>query len=188
MLRMQLQRERTLLDENELLRVLRRQAVEIVERAGGLEGLLLVGIHTGGVHIARRIQRLIEELEGSAPPLGMVDITLYRDDAFLGLPRPIVGETSVPLGTVDNQTVVLIDDVLFTGRTIRAALDALMTFGRPKRILLSVVIDRGLRELPIHADCVGTTISTTRDHVVEVELSETGSTDCVVLYRRAPTT
>mgnify|MGYP001430414000 CR=1 FL=1 len=181
---MQLRKERTLLSERELHRVLRRQAVEIVERAGGLENLLLVGIHTGGVHIAKRIQRLIGELEGSEPPLGMVDIALYRDDAFMGLPKPIVGQTSIPTGTVDNQTVVLIDDVLFTGRTVRSALDALMTFGRPKQILLSVVIDRGLRELPIHADCIGTTISTTREHVVEVELSETGASDAVVLYRR----
>ncbi len=116
--------------------------------------------------------------------MGMIDITLYRDDAFMGLPKPIVGETRVPTESMTGRTVALVDDVLFTGRTVRAALDALMDHGRPARILLAVLVDRGLRELPIQADVVGLTISTTRDHQVEVELRETGGGDETVLYRR----
>ena len=144
-----------------------------------------MGIHTGGVHLAERIKRLILEIEGREPATGMVDITLYRDDAFLGLPKPIVGETCVPECGFGGRTVVLVDDVLFTGRTIRAALDAMMDFGRPARIQLAVVVDRGLRELPIQADIVGFALSTDPDQQVEVELAETGGADEVVLYRRA---
>ena len=179
---MQRQRERVLLPPDGLRRVLRRMSSEIVERAGGPERLVLIGIHTGGVYLAERIRRRITELEDLEPPMGMVDITLYRDDAYLGLPRPIVGETVVPECGFAGRTVVLVDDVLYTGRTVRAALDALMDFGRPERIQLAVLVDRGLRELPIQADIVGMKYDTTREQQVEVELSETGGEDEVVLY------
>jgi pyrimidine operon attenuation protein/uracil phosphoribosyltransferase len=159
-------------------------AVEIIERANGLEQLMLVGIHTGGVHLARRIQTAIQHMEGTPPPLGQIDISLYRDDAFLGLPKPIIGATSIPNDTITGKTVVLVDDVLFTGRTVRAALNALMDFGRPSRILLAVLVDRGRRELPIQGDVVGVSVTTGPDHVVEAELREVGGTDQVILYKR----
>ncbi len=179
-------RSRTLLGAPELRRVLRRMAAEIVERAGGTKALMVVGIQRGGVHIARRIQALIAEVEGVEVPLGMVDITLYRDDAFLGLPNPIVGETIIPGNSLAGQNVVLVDDVLFTGRTVRAALDALMDFGRPARIHLAVVVDRGLRELPIQADVVGLAVESYPGERVEVELSEHGLPDRAILYPRPP--
>jgi len=171
-----------LLPPDGLRRVLRRMSSEIVERAGGPERLVLMGIHTGGVHLAERIRRRIAEMEELEPPMGMVDITLYRDDAYLGLPRPIIGETVVPECGFAGYSVVLVDDVLYTGRTVRAALDALMDFGRPERIQLAVLVDRGLRELPIQADIVGMKHETKRHQQVEVELVETGGEDEVVLY------
>jgi pyrimidine operon attenuation protein/uracil phosphoribosyltransferase len=182
---MQLNKERVLLDSGSLERSVRRMGVEIVEHAQGLEDLVLVGVHTGGVHVAKRIQKSIEVMEGAAPPLGMIDISLYRDDAFLGLPNPIIGESRIPGNTISGKTVALIDDVLFTGRTVRAALNALMDFGRPSRILLAVVVDRGRRELPIRADVVGVSVTTGPDHSVAVELSEMGGADEVALYKRA---
>ena len=182
---MQLSKERVLLDSEGLGRAVRRMAVEIVEHAQGIEDLILVGVHTGGVHVARRIQESIEATEGASAPMGMIDITLYRDDAFLGLPNPIIGETKIPGDAITGKTVALIDDVLFTGRTVRAALNALMDFGRPSRILLAVVVDRGRRELPVQADVVGVTVTTGPDHSVNVELSETDGADEVTLYKRA---
>ena len=181
---MHLRSERVLLPPDDLRRVVRRMAIEIVERANGLEQLMLVGIHTGGVHLAERIQAAIESLEGTQPPLGQIDISLYRDDAFLGLPKPIIGETIIPNDSIAGKTVVLVDDVLFTGRTVRAALNALMDLGRPSRIMLGVLVDRGRRELPIQGDVVGVTVTTGPAHVVEAELTEVGGKDQVVLYKR----
>lgn len=143
---------RPLLDGPDALRGLRRVAGEIVERHRGVEGLLLVGIRRGGVLIAEKLAEILREVEGNVP-LGTVDITLYRDDAATALPNPRIGPSHLPVD-VGGRRVVLVDDVLFTGRTVRAALDALLDYGRPQRIELAVLIDRGGRELPVQADYV----------------------------------
>lgn len=173
--------KRELSDAAGIRRMLRRIAREIVEAAGGTERLAVVGIHTGGVPLARRIADYIEEDEGQRPAEGMIDITLYRDDVFNGLPHPIVGRTILPF-EVEGARIELIDDVLFTGRTVRSALDALIDYGRPKRIRLSVLVDRGHRELPVQADSVGLKITTALDESIKVELTEMGEeADRVVL-------
>jgi pyrimidine operon attenuation protein/uracil phosphoribosyltransferase len=163
--------------------MLRRIAHEIVERNHGASGLALVGIVTGGYAVAQALQQLIAEAEGTAPPLGSVDITLYRDDVFEGLPRPEIGPTELPF-EVGGTRVVLVDDVLYTGRTVRAALDALMDWGRPKAVQLAVLVDRGRRELPIQADYVGIEVDTAADESVKVELDATGLVNRVVLRAR----
>ncbi len=160
-------------DDAAVGRMLRRLASEIVEKNGGTAGLALVGIRTGGLHLAERLADLIEGIEGRRPPLGAVDITLYRDDVFQGLPRPEIGPTELPF-ELEGVTVVLVDDVLYTGRTVRAALDALMDFGRPRAVQLAVLIDRGRRELPIQADYVGLAAETAADESVKVFLTEAG--------------
>jgi pyrimidine operon attenuation protein/uracil phosphoribosyltransferase len=165
-------------------RAIRRIAHEVVEQAGGTGGLALVGVRTRGVPLARRLAAVIAEAEGVHVPVGELDITLYRDDVFDGMAAPEVRPTHLPF-EVEGRTVVLVDDVLFTGRTVRAALDALMDWGRPKRICLAVLVDRGHRELPIHADFVGATVETTRDESIAVRLSETDDdADAVVLRSR----
>jgi pyrimidine operon attenuation protein/uracil phosphoribosyltransferase len=164
---------RVLADAPAVGRMLRRLASEIVEKTGGLAGLALVGIRTGGLHLAERLAAQIESIEGRRPLLGAVDITLYRDDVFRGLPRPEIGPTELPFD-LEGVTVVLVDDVLYTGRTIRAALDALMDFGRPRAVQLAVLVDRGWRELPIQADYVGLTAATDADESVKVFLTEAG--------------
>lgn len=164
---------RQLLDEAGIARILRRIAHEIVERNAGVGGIALVGVRTGGLILAERLVRLIAEAEGQAPPLGAVDIALYRDDVFEGLPRPEVGPTELPFA-LPGRTIVLVDDVLYTGRTVRAALDALMDFGRPRAVQLAVLVDRGNRELPIQADYVGMKVETTRAQSVRVLLHERG--------------
>lgn len=176
---------RELLDAAGIARALRRIASAIVERNGGTEGLLLVGIRTGGVPLSRRLLRLVAEAEGSAPPLGTIDITLYRDDVGAGLPKPRVGPTELP-GPIGGKKIVLVDDVLYTGRTIRAALDALMDFGRPRAVELAVLVDRGLRELPIQPDYVGLALATRPEQSVKVLLQELHGQDRVVLRERAP--
>ncbi|HUS63618.1 MAG TPA: bifunctional pyr operon transcriptional regulator/uracil phosphoribosyltransferase PyrR [Kofleriaceae bacterium] len=172
---------RVLADEAAVGRMLRRLASHIVERRGGA-GLALVGIRTGGLLLAERLAGLIEAIEGSRPPLGAVDITLYRDDVFRGLPRPEIGPTELPF-ELGGVTVVLVDDVLYTGRTVRAALDALMDFGRPRAVQLAVLVDRGLRELPIQADYVGLAAETTADESVKVYLREAGAAEDRVAVR-----
>lgn len=144
---------RVLLDAESVTRGLRRVAGEILERHRGTEGLILVGVRRGGVPIARAIKSWIDQLEGSDVPLGSVDITLYRDDAATALPNPRIGPSEIPV-SLEGHRVVLVDDVLFTGRTVRAAIDALMDYGRPRRIELAALVDRGGRELPIQADYV----------------------------------
>jgi pyrimidine operon attenuation protein/uracil phosphoribosyltransferase len=141
----------TLLDPVAIGRGLRRVAGEIAERGGGVSGLAIIGISRGGVPIAKRLASLLEEIEGEAPPVGSVDITLYRDDAATALPNPRIGPSHVPFH-VAGRRIVLVDDVISTGRTIRAALDALLDYGRPRRIELAVLVDRGGRELPLHPD------------------------------------
>lgn len=177
--------KREVLDAAAIGRTLDRMALEILERNAGVEGLALVGVHTGGVPLAHRLQARIARASGAEIPVGMIDITLYRDDSFVGLPHPIVGETDLPFDVTDR-ALVLVDDVLYTGRTVRAALDDLIGFGRPRRIQLAVLVDRGRRELPIQADVVGLTVATSEDESVAVELTELGaSVDRVVLMERA---
>jgi pyrimidine operon attenuation protein/uracil phosphoribosyltransferase len=184
-------REENLIERRELLdkagmgRALRRIAHEIAERNRGLGQVAVVGIRTGGLFLASRLAALLTEIEpGLEVPLGAVDITLYRDDVFVGLPRPEVGTTQLPF-TLEERTIVLVDDVLYTGRTIRAALDALMDHGRPRAVQLAVLVDRGCRELPIQADYVGLKLSTMRHESVKVFLDELGQPDRVVLRERA---
>lgn len=165
-----------------MARALARMASEIVERANGTDGLVVVGIQRRGVELAERLAKLIERSEGVKVPLGKLDITLYRDDLQTVGPRPVVGETRLP-ADLDGRTVVIVDDVLYTGRTIRAALDEFADFGRPRRMLLCVLVDRGGRELPIHADIIGTTITTGPGDRVDVLVSELDGRDGVELVR-----
>lgn len=171
---------RELLDGAGIARAIRRIAHEIVERNGGVANLLLVGVRSGGVPLAERMARAIAEAEGQAPPVGAVDITLYRDDVFEGLPKPEIGRTELPV-PVAGRKVVLVDDVLYTGRTVRAAIDVLMDYGRPRAVELAALVDRGWRELPIHADYVGLTVPTGRDESVRVDLAELDGEDRVFL-------
>lgn len=174
---------RELLDEAGIARALRRVASEIVERNSGVKEVALVGIRTGGLYLAERLVRLLEDAERVKVPLGAIDITLYRDDVFVGLPRPEVGPTELPF-SLPGRTIVLVDDVLYTGRTVRAALDALVDYGRPRAVQLAVLVDRGLRELPIQADYVGLKVSTTPRESVRVSLRELGEPDRVVLREK----
>jgi pyrimidine operon attenuation protein / uracil phosphoribosyltransferase len=169
-------------DEPALARTLARMATEIVERANGIERLVLVGIQRRGVELAVRLKSLIDGAHGSAVALGKLDITLYRDDLQTIGPRPVVGETSLP--SLDGRNVVIVDDVLYTGRTVRAALDECADFGRPRQILLCVLIDRGGRELPIQADIVGTTVTAGPGDRVDVLVTELDGRDAVELVQR----
>jgi pyrimidine operon attenuation protein/uracil phosphoribosyltransferase len=177
---------RELLDSAGIGRAMRRIAHELVERnAAAPSPLVLVGIRTAGVPLAERLKKLIAEAGDLAPPeLGAIDITLYRDDVFEGLPKPEVGSTELPGHSIAGRTVVLVDDVLYTGRTIRAALDALMDYGRPRAVQLAVLVDRGHRELPIQPDYVGITVQTSRAESVKVTLAELGQPDRVVLREK----
>src|SRR2546422_746220 len=166
-----------LLDERALGRTLARMATEIVERGRGTDDLVLVGIQRRGVELADRLKRLIDQAEESNVPSGKLDITLYRDDLQAVGARPVVGETRLP--NLDGRTVVIVDDVLYTGRTVRAALDECADFGRPRRILLCVLIDRGGRELPIQADIVGTAVSAAAGDRVDGFVSELDGRDAV---------
>ena len=172
---------RVVMDSEMFQATLDRLASEIVERTRGLEGsLALVGIRTRGVPLARRLAQGIESRTGKKPAIGALDITLYRDDLTTVLAQPIVRKTELPFA-MDDAWVVLVDDVLFTGRTVRAAITALIDFGRPRKIELLVMIDRGWRELPIQADYVGKTLETAREHSVQVLLAEEDGRDEVVL-------
>ncbi|HXF94582.1 MAG TPA: bifunctional pyr operon transcriptional regulator/uracil phosphoribosyltransferase PyrR [Gemmatimonadales bacterium] len=173
-----------LLDARAMSRALQRMAVEVLEQAQGTDDLVLVGIQRRGVELAERIARFIEKDEGVTVPRGALDITLYRDDLETVGPRPVVGETHLP-GDLSGKHVVIVDDVLFTGRTARAALDELTDFGRPRRISLCVLIDRGGRELPIQADIVGKSVKTGPGDRVEVMVQELDGRDQVELVRGA---
>ncbi len=167
-----------LLDASDVARVLRRLAHELVEREVGADRLLLLGIQTRGVPLAERLGRLLAEIEGTEVPVGSLDVTLYRDDLHRRGPLPL-GETRVPVA-VDGRTVVLVDDVLHTGRTVRAAMDAVLELGRPAAVRLVVLVDRGHRELPIRADHVGKNLPTAFGQHVRVRLEEVDGEDAVV--------
>ncbi len=163
-------------------RALARMASEIVEKSGGTDGLVLVGIQRRGVELSERLAHLIEQSAGGSIPRGKLDITLYRDDLQAIGPRPIVAETKLP-PDLDGQTVVIVDDVLYTGRTVRAALDEFADFGRPRRFLLCVLVDRGGRELPIQADIVGRKVTAGPAERVDVAVRELDGRDAVELVR-----
>ena len=171
---------KVLLQAEDIRRALLRIAHEIVEHNRGGEDIVLVGIQARGAPLARRLAKSIEDLEGVTVPVGRLDITLYRDDLEREHFRPNIRETQIPVA-LSEKHVVLVDDVLYTGRTIRAAMDAVMDFGRPRTIQLAVLIDRGHRELPIRADYVGKNIPTSRLEEIELHLLETDGTDETIL-------
>jgi pyrimidine operon attenuation protein/uracil phosphoribosyltransferase len=175
--------KKRLLDAPRMHRAIRRMAIEIVERNRGIEDLMIVGIRSRGVPIGERIAKEIELLEGESVTFGIIDITLYRDDLTTIAPQPVVKPTKLP-EPIDDKVVVLVDDVLYTGRTVRAALDALIDFGRPRAVQLAVLVDRGHRELPIHADVIGKTVPTDAHEVIKVKLSETDGEDEVLLMEK----
>ncbi len=173
---------RRIMTADEVRRATVRLSHEIVEKQAGTEGLLLVGIQRRGVPLAHRIAAAIADNEGVELPVGALDITVYRDDLSLIAQQPVVKGTDLPRG-IDGMTVILVDDVLYTGRTIRAAMDALVDFGRPRAIRLAVLVDRGHRELPIRADHVGKNVPTSREELVRVHLEETDGEDGVEIER-----
>ena len=169
-----------LMDSEGIRRALTRISHEIVEKNKGVDNIVLVGIRTRGVPIAERLAENIEKIEGQKPPVGVLDITLYRDDLSTLAYQPIVRPTELPVD-ITGKTVVLVDDVLYTGRTIRAALDAVIDNGRPKTIQLAVLIDRGHRELPIRADFVGKNVPTSSKEAISVQLQATDEAEQVML-------
>lgn len=171
----------TIMDENAVKRAVKRIAHEILERNGGSDGLYIVGIRRRGVPLAQMIARDIEEIEGVCVPVGQLDIKLYRDDLTSASPEPVVDKTC-GLSDVTGKRIVLADDVIFTGRTVRAALDAVMSRGRPERVQLAVLIDRGHRELPIKGDFVGKNVPTSRQEMVYVKLPPFESETSVEIY------
>ncbi|MER5873195.1 bifunctional pyr operon transcriptional regulator/uracil phosphoribosyltransferase PyrR [Streptomyces sp. NPDC002044] len=176
---------RPVLDAQDIARVLTRIAHEIVERAKGADDVVLLGIPTRGVHLARRLAAKLEEITGTKIPVGSLDITMYRDDLRMK-PARAIGRTEIPGDDLDGRLVVLVDDVLFSGRTIRAALDALGDLGRPRAVQLAVLVDRGHRELPIRADYVGKNLPTSLRETVRVQLQEEDGRDAVLLGQRTP--
>ena len=174
---------KSLMTAAEIDLVLARMAAEIVERLGPAEEFAVIGIRRRGVPLARRLCRRIEAAVGRPVPLGILDITLYRDDLTAIGNRPTLRETLIDFD-IDNRSLVLVDDVLYTGRTARSALDGLVDLGRPRRVQLAVLVDRGHRELPIQADYVGKTVQTEEDETVEVRLEEEDGEERVVLLRR----
>ena len=174
-----------IMDQEAIRRAVLRMAHEILEKNKGTDHLALVGIRTRGVILAQRLKKAIKDIEGVDVPTGILDITLYRDDLTLANTKPLVRETSIDFDITDMK-IVLVDDVFYTGRTIRAGLNALVDFGRPAIIQLAVLVDRGHRELPIRADFVGKNIPTAKDQDVQVILGESdGKTDEVILVGEA---
>jgi len=171
---------RAVMEAQEIMRALSRVAHEIIEKNRGVKGLALVGIRTGGVHLARRLAVRLKEIEGQDLPVGELDITLYRDDLNSRKGHPTLRKTEIPFDITDLK-IILVDDVLFTGRTIRAAMDGLIDLGRPSEIQLAVLVDRGHRQLPIKATYVGKNLPTALNEQVEVFLEEAGEPDRVVI-------
>ncbi|MFF1414887.1 bifunctional pyr operon transcriptional regulator/uracil phosphoribosyltransferase PyrR [Streptomyces sp. NPDC058289] len=174
---------RPVLEAQDIARVLTRIAHEIVERAKGADDVVLLGIPTRGVFLARRLAAKLEEITGVKIPVGSLDITMYRDDLRMK-PARAIGRTEIPGDDIDGRLVVLVDDVLFSGRTIRAALDALGDIGRPRAVQLAVLVDRGHRELPIRADYVGKNLPTSLRENVQVQVQEEDGRDAVLLGQR----
>jgi pyrimidine operon attenuation protein/uracil phosphoribosyltransferase len=170
------------LDAASIDRSLTRIAHEILERNKSVAGIGLVGVQTRGVPLARRLAAKLGAIDGTVPPVGLLDINLYRDDLSRIADHPVLRRTEIPFELADR-TVVLVDDVLFTGRTVRAALDALMDLGRPRQIQLAVLVDRGHRELPVRADFVGKNLPTARGELVEVRLEETDDAEEVAIVK-----
>jgi pyrimidine operon attenuation protein/uracil phosphoribosyltransferase len=176
------QQERLVMESGDMARAMTRIAHEILERNKGVKDVALVGIRTGGVHLAHRLARRIQDIEGAPVPIGELDITLYRDDLALRKEQPVLRRTSVPFD-ISGKIIVLVDDVLFTGRTIRAAMDGLIDLGRPAEIQLAVLVDRGHRQLPIKATYIGKNIPTSREENIHVLLEEAGEDDRVVILK-----
>ena len=176
--------KKVVMDADGIDRSLTRVAYEILEKNRGVEDIVLVGIQTGGVFLAGRLKKKISRIEGLDIPMGVLDITLYRDDLRKSNKKPRLGKTDIPF-SLDDKKVVLIDDVLFTGRTIRAAMDALIDFGRPRLVQLAVLIDRGHRELPIRADFVGKNLPSSLWEAVTVNLKEKSGRDEVIIEESA---
>lgn len=172
-----------LLDAVGMARAISRMSHEVVEAEGGTEGFVLIGIRTRGVPLAKRLAAEIERTEGVKIPVGLLDITLYRDDLTTVASSPVLKKTEIPF-KVEGRNVILCDDVLFTGRTVRAAMDAILDFGRPRKILLAVLVDRGRRELPIEAQYIGKQIATSATEIVSVTFKETDGEDDVWLLDR----
>ncbi|MBM7624287.1 pyrimidine operon attenuation protein/uracil phosphoribosyltransferase [Sporohalobacter salinus] len=172
--------KKDILDQEGIQRVLTRISHEILEKNKGLEDLVIIGIRTRGVPLAERIADKIAEIEGEEVQVGVLDITLYRDDLTTVAQQPIVHQTEIPFDITDKK-IVLVDDVLYTGRTVRSALDALIDLGRPQAIQLAILVDRGHRELPIRADFVGKNLPTSDEEVVEVKLNEVDDDEEVIL-------
>ncbi|RJP78666.1 MAG: bifunctional pyr operon transcriptional regulator/uracil phosphoribosyltransferase PyrR [Candidatus Zixiibacteriota bacterium] len=173
----------TLVDPEGIRRTLTRLAHEIIERNRGWENLAIVGMRTRGIYIAERLKKLIQQIEGGDVPLGVLDVTLYRDDFRLKFKQPQIQVTQIDFD-VDEKNIILVDDVLYTGRTARAALDALMDLGRPARIQLAVLVDRGHRELPIKPDFVGKNVPTSIGEEVRVRMTEHDGEDAILLVER----
>jgi pyrimidine operon attenuation protein / uracil phosphoribosyltransferase len=178
-----LRQKAQLMSPSEIERTLVRLAYEIVEKNGGVEGLGLVGIRRRGVPLAERLGKIIARIENSKVPVGTLDITFYRDDLSTLGPKPVVQEREIGF-EIEDMNIVLCDDVLFTGRTTRAALDALFSHGRPRRVQLCVLIDRGWREIPVEATFVGRHVQTTANEVIEVKFQEVDDTEKVLLMER----
>ena len=174
------QNKKIVMDTEGIDRSLTRIAYEILEKNKGVEDLCIIGIRTGGVYLADRLKKKISRIEGVNVPIGILDITLYRDDLRMSNRKPRIEKTDIPF-SLNDKKVVLVDDVLFTGRTIRAAMDALIDFGRPRLIQLAVLIDRGHRELPIRADFVGKNLPSSLWESVVVKLTEKNGTDEVII-------
>ncbi len=184
---MLLKEKSLLLNSNEIERTLQRLAHEILERNKGTANLVLIGIRRRGVPLAERLARIMQDLEKTSVPVGCLDMNLYRDDLSLVATQPIIHKTEIHF-PITGKCVVLVDDVLYTGRTVRAALDALLDYGRPKIIKLCVLIDRGWRELPISANYVGKTLQTSEKEVVEVHLAEVDQDDSVRMMEKIEST
>jgi pyrimidine operon attenuation protein/uracil phosphoribosyltransferase len=178
-----IQYKATLMDKDQIRRAVKRIAHEIVERNAGVENIVVVGIRRRGVYIAERIAGYIEQIEGQTVPTGVLDITLYRDDFQQRWQTPHIGVTEIKVD-IHDKIIIVCDDVLYTGRTVRAALDELIDFGRPRRIQLAVLVDRGHREFPIKSDYVGKNVPTSEDELVEVHLTELDETDEVILAEK----
>ena len=173
-----------LMNEEDIGRALLRLSHQVLEKGAKVDNLIVIGIQRRGVPLAKRISKMIEELKGKRPGTGILDITLYRDDLTQIAYQPVVRSTHIPF-SIDNKRVVLIDDVLYTGITVRAGIDVLIDFGRPQKIELAVLIDRGHRELPIRADYVGKNVPTSSEEVVEVKVKEIDGRDEVLILKKS---